>query len=546
MSSVIGITFGNTSSSIAVAKQDGKVDVIANPDGDRSIPSVLSYVGTDEYHGAQAAAQLVRNPKNTIINFRDFLGKKFADIDASVANAGATPVETPDGGIGYNIVRDEGRTELVTVEEATTRHFKQLKSAAEDYLGSKVEKAVLALPTDFSEHQKKELEKAVGAAGIRVIQTINEPSAALLAHLTAYSTEDHDCLQDDKIYVVADFGGIRSDVAVVAVRGGILTILATAHEKFGGDQLDGAISEYFSKEFEKKFKVDPRQNARSLAKLKAEAIVAKKTLSNVQSLSFSIESLAEGFDFISNINRLRFELAARKPLSDMTALADKALAKAGLEALDVDTLLLVGGCANVVKLAQNFEYVFPESCKIVAPSVDPRATNPEELSTKGAALKAALVESFDEGEIKESLSPVIINTQHLQKPIGFKDAEGNFHTILAAETSLPIKRAVEVTNGSSPDVGFELYEGQRTIKETVVEAQPDSDPDSDDSEDDEPEIKREVVYKPGDLLAKLAMTGLGPNSKIEVLLNITQNGTLHLAGREMKRGSTVVKGEISK
>ncbi|KAM9886526.1 hypothetical protein OXX79_014132, partial [Metschnikowia pulcherrima] len=83
MSSVIGITFGNTSSSIAVASADGKVDVIANPDGDRAIPSVLSYIGTDEYHGAQAQAQLVRNAANTIVNFRDFLGKKFDEVDVS-------------------------------------------------------------------------------------------------------------------------------------------------------------------------------------------------------------------------------------------------------------------------------------------------------------------------------------------------------------------------------------------------------------------------------------------------------------------------------
>ncbi|OBA23177.1 actin-like ATPase domain-containing protein [Metschnikowia bicuspidata var. bicuspidata NRRL YB-4993] len=546
MSSVIGITFGNTSSSIAVATQDGKVDVIANPDGDRAIPSVLSYIGTDEYHGAQAQAQLVRNAANTIVNFRDFLGKKYAEIDASVAAHGATPIETANGGVGYKITRENGEIEEVSVEEATTRHFKQLKLAAEDYLGKEVVNVVLTVPTDFSEHQKQVLVAAVAAAGMAVVQEIHEPSAALLAHLTAYSiASGEDRMLQDKLYVVADFGGIRSDAAVISVRGGIMTILATAHEKkLGGDDLDAAILEYFAKEFEKKFKANPRLNARSLAKLKAESIVAKKTLSNVQSSSFSVESLAEGYDFLANINRMRFELAARKPLSDMTAFVEKVLAKAGLDSLYIDEVLLAGGCANVVKLAQNVQFVFPESTTVIAPSLDPKATNPEELSTKGAALQAALVEGFDADEIKESLQPVVVNTQHLQAPIGIKDAEGAFQPLLVAETAYPIKKAIQVTNGQAADVVVELYEGKRTIKETVVEREPSSDDDSEDESDDEPEIRKEVVYVAGELLAKLALTDLKPDSNLEVIVNITQNGTLHLTGRELKHGGAVVKGEV--
>lgn len=542
MSSVIGITFGNTSSSIAVATQDGKVDVIANPDGDRSIPSVLSYIGIDEYHGAQAAAQLVRNPQNTIINFRDYIGKKYDEVDLSVTKTGATPVKAEDGGIAYKIARENG-DELVTVNDVATRHFKQLKLAAEDYLGKEVLSAVLTVPTDFSEHQKQELTLIASAAGLKVLQLINEPTAALLAHLTASSGVEQ--ALEDKIYVVADFGGIRSDAAVIAVRGGIMTILATAHERnLGGDDLDAALSEHFAKEFEKKFLVNPRKNARALAKLKAESIVAKKTLSNVQSSSFSVESLAEGFDFLSNVNRLRFELAARKPLSDMTAFVEKVLAKAGLDTLDVDEVLLAGGVANVVKLANNVQFIFPESTTVVAPSLDGKATNPEELSTKGAALQAALIEGFDDEEIHDSLQPVVVNTQHLTAPIGVKDAAGKFHSILVAETAYPIKKSIEVTNGESANVVIELYEGKRTVKETVIEPQPSSDSDSEDESDDEPEIRKEVEYVAGELLAKLALGDLKPNSKLEVIINITQNGTLHLSGRELKQGSVAVKGEI--
>lgn len=543
MSSVIGITFGNTSSSIAVATQDGRVDVIANPDGDRAIPSVLSYVGIDEYHGAQAKAQLVRNPTNTIINFRDYIGKKFDEVDFWASAAGAKPIKTEDGGIGYKIAREED-TEMVTVEEAATRHFKQLRSAAEDYLGQAVEKAVLTVPTDFSEHQKEILIKTAEAAGLKILQLINEPSAALLSHLT---TAGEEATLQDKLYVVVDFGGIRSDAAVISVRGGIFTILATVHQhKLGGDDLDDALSDHFAKEFQKKFKADAKANARSLAKLKAESIVAKKTLSNVASSSFSIESLADGFDFLSNINRLRFELAARKPLSEMTAFVELAVQKAGLETLDIDQVLLAGGSSNVVKLASNIQYVFPESTVVIAPSLDSKFANPEELSTRGAALQAALVETFDDEEIHDSLQPIVVNTQHLTKPIGIKDAEGKFVPILVAETAYPIKKSLEVTNGESSDVVIELYEGKRHVRETTVAPAPRSedDDDSEEESDEEPEIKRELEYLTGDLLAKLSLTDLKPKSKLEVIINITQNGVLHLSGRELKQGSVAVKGEL--
>lgn len=539
MSAVIGITFGNTSSSIAVATQDGKVDVIANPDGDRAIPSVLSYVGADEYHGAQAQAQLIRNPKNTIVNFRDLIGKKFDDVDVSVSSAGAPAIKTEDGSIGYEIAREEG-TEIVTVAEATKRHFAQLKLAAEDYIGKKVESVVLTVPTDFSEHQRSELVAIAASAGLKVLQLVNEPSAALLAHLSA----DEDRLLKDKVYVVADFGGIRSDAAVIAVRGGVLTILATAHEYgLGGDKLDAALGEFFAKEFEKKNKTDPRKTARSLAKLKAESIVVKKTLSNVQTSSCSIESLAEGLDFLTSINRLRYELTARLVLSDLTAFVEKVVTKAGLETLDIDEVLLVGGTSHTPKLASNISFLFPESTTVVAPSLDPKALNPSELISRGAALQASLVEAFDEDEIKESLQPIVVNTQHIQKPIGIKDAEGNFVPILVAETAYPIKKSIKVTNGESSSALVELYEGKRTIKETVIEAEPESDESED--EDDEPEIKKEVVYEAGELLAQLTLKDLKPQSSLEVTVNITQNGTLHLSGRELKQGSVAVKGEIT-
>lgn len=544
MSAVIGITFGNTSSSIAVAGGDGKVDVIANQDGDRSIPSVLSYVGDDEYHGQQAKAQLVRNPKNTIVNFRDYIGKSFDEIKVDANQDGANMVKTDDNKIGFEITRGDDKVEIVTVEEATRRHLKQLITSAEDYMGKKVEGVVITVPTDFSDKQRQELISIANSADIKILQSINEPSSALLAHLSSNPDE----YLTDKVFVVADFGGVRSDAAVVAVRGGILTLLATLHDyELGGDKLVEALMEFFAKEFEKKYKVNPRTTKKSLSKLRTESQVVKKTLSNVQTSTCSIESLADGIDYFTSVNRLRYELAARATFTKMTEFVEKAISKAELSPLDIDEVLLVGGVSHTPKLAVNIQSLFPESTKISCTVFDSKVLNPDELVCRGAALQALLIESFDEEEIKESLQPVVVNTQHLTKPIGIKDEAGNFVPILVSETAYPIKKSLKVNNGESSEVLVELYEGKKTIKETVLEppAKTESDEeDSDEDSDEEPDIKKEVVYECGDLLSSLSLKDLASNSDLEVIVNINQDGVLQFSSRELKAGSTAVKVEV--
>ncbi|ODQ80996.1 hypothetical protein BABINDRAFT_170707 [Babjeviella inositovora NRRL Y-12698] len=529
MSVVIGIAFGNTSSSIAVATSDGKVDVIANPDGDRSIPSALSYVGADEYHGQQAVNQLVRNASSTIVNFRDFIGVPFAELPASAFSEISSKPLNYNGQVGYKIDGSD-----VSIQEVTKRHLKQVKLAAEDYIGKTVEGVVMTVPTNFSDVQKAELKKVSADSGLPILQFINEPSAALLAHLSV-----DDKLLQDRTYVVADFGGVRSDAAVIAVRGGILTILATAHDlNLGGDSLDNALADFFAADFKKKYQANPKSNPRSLAKLKAACIITKKTLSNVQTSTISIDSLADGYDYHTTINRLRYELVARDVLSKMAAFTESVVLRAGLETLDIDEVLLVGGTSHTPKLASNVAFIFPESAVVVAPSLDTKAINPAELIARGAALQASMVESFDEAEINESLAPVVVNTQHIQKSIGLAGADGSFLPILLAETAFPIRKAVQVT--ASGDVLIALHEGERSIKETVLEAEVYSD-DEEAYSDEEPEVRRDVVYVPGTKLAELALKGV--SAKVEVVVNITRDGTLTVSAREVKTGAVAVKCE---
>ena len=191
---------------------------------------------------------------------------------------------------------------------------------------------MITVPTDFSEQQKEALDKAAKEAGIEVLQFISEPIAAVLAYDARPEAN-----VSDKVVVVADLGGTRSDVAVIASRGGMYSILATSHDyETGGAQLDQILINHFAKEFIKKNKTDPRENPRSLAKLKLEVEGTRKALSLGANASISVESLAEGIDFSSTINRTRYETLANKVFGSFTRLIEGAVKKADLDLLDVD------------------------------------------------------------------------------------------------------------------------------------------------------------------------------------------------------------------
>jgi molecular chaperone DnaK (HSP70) len=150
---VIGLSFGNAYSSIAfTSPSDGTAAVIANEEGDRQIPSILSYVSGEEFHGTQAKAQIIRNPRNTVAFFRDYLGKGFKDIDATPCHASAHPVEK--NGVSFEVQEGEGDAKsTLSVSEVATRHLKRLKESASDYLGRPVTAAVVTVPSDFDDAQ---------------------------------------------------------------------------------------------------------------------------------------------------------------------------------------------------------------------------------------------------------------------------------------------------------------------------------------------------------------------------------------------------------
>lgn len=257
---------------------------------------------------------------------------RFKSIDPTPCHQSAHP-QQHESTIAFTVQEgsDEEKSTL-TVSEVTTRHLRRMKTSASEYVGKEVNAAVITVPTNFTDAQRSALMEAAKNAGIEVLQFIHEPVAAVVAY-----DARPEAVVTDKLVVVADLGGTRSDITVIASRGGMYTILATAHDyELGGAQLDQVLIDHFAKEFIKKHKTDPREEARGLAKLKLEAEATKKALSIGTNASLSVESLVNGIDFTSNVNRLRYEILSAKVFASFTELIEQAVQKAELDLLDIN------------------------------------------------------------------------------------------------------------------------------------------------------------------------------------------------------------------
>lgn len=530
---------------------------------------MLSYVDGDEYYGAQAKAFLVRNPTNTIAYFRDFLGKEcghlpcssplpllccaapadkahsFKAIDPTHCHAAAHPHDSA-GTVSFSVKDkgDEDEASAVTVGDASTCFLRRLVGSASEYLGKTVTSAVITVPTDFGSKQREALIRAAGDAGVEVLQLISDPVAAVLA----YDARPEAAVAD-KIVVVADLGGTRSDVAVVASRGGMYTILATVHDyEYAGVHLDEALMDHFAKEFIKKHGTDPRSNPKSLAKLRLESEATKKALSLGTNAQFRVESLADGLDFSSTVNRIRYEMIGRKIFDGFNRLVEAAVKKAELDVLDVDEVIMCGGTSHTPRVANNLRAMFPDSTPILAPATSTAAINPSELQARGASLQASLIQEYEAADIEQSTHPAVTTVKHISNAVGVvvgADGEDVFQPIMQAETAVPARRIVHLAcPKDGGDVLVKVVEGGTHIKVTKPEPKPKdsgagaagddgSSSEPDDSEDEDEAERREKVWKIGKQLAEAAVRGVKKGGKVEVTINVAGDLAVTITAREV-------------
>ncbi|KAH9828980.1 actin-like ATPase domain-containing protein [Rhodofomes roseus] len=554
---VVGINFGNSYASIAVLAKEGSADCIANEDGERQIACAVAFLGEEVYIGNQAKPQLVKNSHNTIMGFRNLLGKKFSEIpqDKPITSApviqhpeqpdvpaykvqvlqaapSPLPKSTTTTPAASNTATPRSEPvpaeRILTVLEVTTLFLKSLVQSAEDFLGRKVQGAVISVPTWFDSIQRNALQKAAEDAGIRVLQLLEVAGAAALITTTGLTPKE---LSHDRTQLVVDLGASSLELSLLSIREGIAFSLATLSDPtVSGNAIDDKLIKFFAKEFTKKTKtpltVAPAtesQDKRAEAKLRLAVEHTKRTLSaSPGAATCSVESLKDGLDFTGTITRLRFDMEVRSVYDQVYTRVKELVEKAGLDLYDVDEIVYVGGSTSLPGLDETLAQGFPES--IVTPFtagtvIGGGVGDPTTIISRGCALQAKLVvvlpdDTDDEREILASFTDGHNWTQTAtSKTIGMlfpeENAEGplggQWIPAVLRDTVVPARRLyrldVDLGEGEGEKkVGFEVWEAKEgvkidRVKPPKLDDEEDAPADDEEEEEEDIEVKEKTVEK---------------------------------------------------
>ena len=475
-------------------------------------------------------------------------------------------------------------TRILSVSDVTTIFLKSLVQSAEDFLGKKVEGAVITVPEWFADSQKAALEKAANDAGIKVLQLLEEAGAAVV---TTTLGPANPLLHADRIQLLVDLGASGLELALLSLRQGLASVIASASDhSVGGDAIDDKLMKYFAKEFTKKTKtpltVAPAtdaQDRRAEAKLRLAVEHTKRTLSaSPGAATCSVESLKEGMDFNGTINRMRFDMEMRPIYNKVYEKAKELIEGAGLDLYDVDEIVYVGGSASLPGLDETLSQGFSES--VVTPFttgtvVGGGVGDPTTILSRGCVLQAKLLalladSTEEDREVKAAFasSSKLTTAKATSKTLGliFPD-EGvdaavggeQFIPVVQRETPLPCRRTVrfeaDLGDGEgAKKVGFEIWEmkeGIKVTKETPPKLEIEDDLEDEEEEEDEEDMEIEIKEKDATketLLASLELVSTAAKKQqghwranLEVQFIVDEGGNVKISAREIGGGAATAK-----
>ncbi|HGS8668901.1 TPA: molecular chaperone DnaK [Enterococcus faecalis] len=418
MSKIIGIDLGTTNSAVAVL-EGGEAKIIANPEGNRTTPSVVSFKNGEIQVGEVAKRQAVTNP-NTISSIKRHMGEAGYKVDV------------------------EGKS--YTPQEVSAMILQYLKGFAEDYLGEKVEKAVITVPAYFNDAQRQATKDAGKIAGLEVERIVNEPTAAALA----YGLDKTD--KDEKI-LVFDLGGGTFDVSILELGDGVFDVLSTAGDNnLGGDDFDNKIIDYMVAEFKKENGIDLANDKMALQRLKDAAEKAKKDLSGVTSTQISLPFItadeAGPLHLEMNLTRAKFDELTSDLVERTKVPVRQALKDAGLNPSEIDEVILVGGSTRIPAVV---EAVRKETNKEPNKSV-----NPDEVVAMGAAIQGGVIT----GDVKDV---VLLDVTPLS--LGIETMGGVFTKLIDRNTTIPTSKSQVFSTAADnqPAVDIHVLQGERPM-----------------------------------------------------------------------------------
>ncbi len=435
---VIGIDLGTTNSVVAVVEQS-EPEVISNPEGQRTTPSVIGFKEGEELVGLQAKRQQLTNPQNTVYSVKRFMGRRFSEVKDEKKKVPFDVIKGP-----HDDARIKVEDKVYSPPEISAKVLQYLKKAAEAHIGREVKKAVITVPAYFNDSQRKATKDAGEIAGLEVLRIINEPTAASLAYGLGEKKEE-------KI-AVFDLGGGTFDISILEISEGVFEVLSTNGDThLGGDDFDHTIMEWLIEEFKKETGIDISDDRSAVQRVRDAAEKAKCELSTMKETTINLPYLAgdkTGAKHLEKkLTRAKLETLCESLLKRVEEPVKNAFKDAGLAVNDIDEVLLVGGMTRMPSVQEKVKELFGKEPH--------KGVNPDEVVAVGAAIQGGVLS----GDVKDVL---LLDVTPLS--LGIETLGGMMTTIIPRNTTIPAEKSKVFTTAedNQPAVSIHVLQGERT------------------------------------------------------------------------------------